>query len=520
MSASTQPRAAAPRRLRAPHRGSTSVSLAFALTLAACNATMPTLPGSSSASAGSAGASKDKPGFFETLLASAPTAAGPAALSAPGPNAGAGNASGSGPGKSASGKHVAELAKDSTRPERDGIAEAGTKTAAKVLDQDEIKKMLVRADPAACSATQDASGAEMLETWKKLAAASLGGLADAKLFGNDKALQAKLDELKPVMRQLARNTTWLPQSAERMIGEQIAKFNKLETFTPKKTAHKRLLADVITPIFEDLQRFAKDELQSDLEFEMRLYVDPVAQAPKMISGGILLVPSAMFESLAAVHKPDVLVAFLFAHEFSHALRRHTTKKVQMTLIDSIMLAREFRQLYDADKSGWQRLRGGLAANFEFRAQSVTSLVDQACKAKSWLPLMEQGQEYEADVCGALLLDRAGKTRGQTFSAVEGFNQYLEAGLASAADGPKAPVTALQARFKRCMVDADHPSPDDRKANLQTYTLALRGGGNTVNIDLTQTATAEPKGPGAAAGKGRDGKSRVIRIKAETGGKTP
>lgn len=327
------------------------------------------------------------------------------------------------------------------------------------LQPEEVKAMLIRADPKACSATADASGAEIAATYAKIALLFGGKLVVSRVT-DDRELQRNLDEFRPYLRELSRNTTWLPASAERLIGEQLYTSNGLQPYTPP-ARHKALLDKTIQPIFDELVRFARDDLKSPVQFELRVVRDDAGTSPSAIAGGIVIVPSGMFSAMSRVKQPEQVIAFMLAHEFSHVLRRHKTKMVQLSLVDSVTMAGEYRKLAADSKAGFASLRG-IESQLSFTQKNVASLMEQTCKSRNWLPNMEQNQEFEADVCGALLLGKLATARRTPYSAAAGYKGYLDAGLAAKVPPPTEGI---------CPVQTSHPQPQQRMDNLNAYAPA-------------------------------------------------
>ena len=324
------------------------------------------------------------------------------------------------------------------------------------LRPEEVKAMLIRADPKACSATADASAAEMATTYAKIGLVFGTKLVVSRVT-DDGELQRSLDDFRPYLRELSRNTTWLPASAERLIGEQLYTSNGLQRYTPP-ARHKALLDKTIQPIFDELVRFARDDLKSSVQFELRVVRDDAGTSPSAIAGGIVIVPSGMFSAMSRVEQPEQVIAFMLAHEFSHVLRRHKTKMVQLSLVDAVTMVGEYRKLAADSKAGFASMRG-IEAQFSFTQKNVASLMEQTCKSRNWLPNMEQNQEFEADVCGALLLGKLATARRTPYSAAAGYKGYLDAGLAAKVPPPTEGV---------CPVKSSHPQPEQRMDNLNAY----------------------------------------------------
>lgn len=369
---------------------------------------------------------------------------------------------------------------------------------------DEVKAMLIRSDPKACSATSDATLAETTALYAKI-----GLTMGSTLLINDgfdeARLQAGLNKFKPYLRELSRNTNWLPQSAERLVGERLYTINELKPFVPP-ARQRPLLDKTIRPIFDQLVAFARDDLQSPVSFDLRVVRDDQSTAPAAIAGGIILVPSGLFSAMQRVKDPEQVVAFMLAHEFSHVLRRHKTKLVQLSLVDSITMAKEYKQLYNAGASGLAAASDP-AQLLRFTDDNVKSLMDQTCKSRNWLPNLEQNQEYEADVCGALLLKKLSVARKTPFDAVQGYASYLANGLAS----PVPPE-----RDHQCVVQASHPAPAQRMDNLQAYAPTVAGAAPTAALPATEVKPAAEPAPAQA----KPGAKPAARPAAKPKPKTP
>lgn len=368
---------------------------------------------------------------------------------------------------------------------------------------DEVKAMLIRSDPKACSASSDATLAETTALYAKI------GLAMGSTLlindGVDEArLQAGLNKFKPYLRELSRNTNWLPQSAERLVGERLYTINELKPFVPP-ARQRPLLDKTIKPIFDQLVAFARDELKSPVAFDLRVVRDDQSTAPAAIAGGIILVPSGLFSAMQRVKDPEQVVAFMLAHEFSHVLRRHKTKLVQLSLVDSITMAKEYKQLYNAGASSLTAASDP-AQLLRFTDENVKSLMDQTCKSRNWLPNLEQNQEYEADVCGALLLKKLSVARKTPFDAVQGYASYLANGLAS-------PVPPEQDH--QCVVQASHPAPAQRMNNLQAYAPAAAAAAPTAALPATEVKPAAEPAPAQTKPAAKPGAKPAAKPKPKT-----
>jgi predicted Zn-dependent protease len=336
----------------------------------------------------------------------------------------------------------------------------GAGPAASAAGKDEVARMLIQSDPKVCHGTTDASYGEIATTYARIGVSYAPTLANAATM-SDAQLQRTLDDFKPQLRELSRKTAWLPMDAERMVGDRVYAYNKMELWTPP-SRQRKLLNDTITPMFEELKRYSAEEVKSPLPFEMRVVRADDIKAPMAIAGGIVLIPSGLFSAMSSVQDPAPIIGFMLAHEFAHSLRRHTTKLVQLSLVESMTKAKEYRKLAKSTRSGFGSL-SGIDQMVSFSSENVSSLMNQVCESRNWYPSMEQNQENEADVCGTLLLNRLGTSTGRRFSALDGYLGYLNAGLAT-----KVPP----AEAGGCTVKTSHPSPEERAQNLRSYSSTL------------------------------------------------
>lgn len=189
---------------------------------------------------------------------------------------------------------------------------------------------------------------------------------------------------------------------------------------------------------------------------------------------------------------------MLAHEFSHVLRRHKTKMVQMSLVDAITTASEYKKLYNFNASNMAAVSDPTQL-LRFTQENVKSLMDQTCKARNWLPNMEQNQEFEADVCGALLLMKLSAVHNRQFDAVKGYAAYLSGGQAS---------QVTSERDHQCVVQASHPTPEKRMENLKAYAV----------VSSTAAPATDRHGAEGMPGSTRPPRTGTSRAKPPTGSK--
>ena len=329
---------------------------------------------------------------------------------------------------------------------------------------EQVQAMLLRSNPEACSATSDASYEDIGKLYAALATNFAGMYVESSLVP-DAQLKQKMKEFKPLLRELSRNTNWMPQSAERMVGEAIFKHNGYEDYQPnKKRAQKQLalIEGVVTPAFESMKAYARSEVKSDIEFELHIVRDEMNTAPRMIPGGLLIVPSGMLTALGDVPEADQIIAFMVAHEFSHALRRHRTKMTQLQLLDALTSLDQFKTLVGSTRTGLDRLKNPFDM-MKFSLSSVEKVVNQSCKTADAFKAIEHNQEFEADVCGALLLRKFSESSKREYSAVRGFSSYLKN---PSLHKPSPPTS------DSCIAFPDHPAGKERLQKITTYEIKL------------------------------------------------
>lgn len=271
-----------------------------------------------------------------------------------------------------------------------------------------------------------------------------------------------------------------------MIGEALYKRAKLSTFKPRNQRQVALIEKSIRPIFESLATYAKTELKSDLPFELRIVTHSDVYAPYVMPGGIVVIPTGAVTKYESSAEADQAFAFMLAHEFSHALRTHKTKMVQLSLVDGIAMASEFKKLTKDFKQDLASVRD-LSQLLSFDLENASSLLDKVCTAKTWKPSLEQDQEHEADVCGMLLLNRLSKSLGKPFDAMRGVKEYERVTRETAVNEKKAPPSGR--RVFDCPVVATHPALEQRMQNLSAYAATLTAGGTGAGPSVATSEAA-------------------------------
>jgi hypothetical protein len=292
------------------------------------------------------------------------------------------------------------------------------------------------------------------------------------------AVQSSLDAVKPRLKEFSRRVVWLPLEAENIIGQQFLTLGDYSPWQPVNPTQRRFVQSVLTPMFNQLADYSRQELKSPLSFELRLFLDSRRLSPEMLPGGRLMVPSGMVALLAAEAdstKAEQVLEFQLAHEFSHALRRHTTKQLQARLVDGILLAEVFQKQFRGTSQQLRSLSGSnIEQVFNLSAQGIGQVLGAVCAGGRIFNAFDQTQELEADTCGALLLHRLSSGRGSNFNPVAGYFQYqqlVSQRLGSSALMGDMASPALTDRF--CVGAAQHPAPAEREANLIRYWRVLQ-----------------------------------------------
>jgi hypothetical protein len=325
---------------------------------------------------------------------------------------------------------------------------------------------ITRADGSACRAPSDVGMLGTTANFAKLSARlyATGLLKQVGTPGvSDLDLQRSLDEIRPILKQISLHTVWLPLASERYAGEALYARRKSLEYQPS-SRDARVVDQDILPMFEELKRLAAEELKSDLPFDLRLINDTSARSPQVLSGGIVLIPSGMIQRLRVTKDRRQILGFMLAHEFSHALRRHYTKMLQGNLVDTWTTASEFKQVVRKDAGAFKTISSGnLGALFDTGKANMERLVTSQCQARNWYSTMDQRQELEADVCGALLLHRLAASTGETINPAAAWASYVEQGFAVQPEATQA---------GSCDVAPSHPDAESRGQNLEQYWKVL------------------------------------------------
>lgn len=330
---------------------------------------------------------------------------------------------------------------------------------------DGAKLDLAHPDGRACRASADGGTMANLAIVAQITVA-LGTdiLIDSAVTRNPKELQQRLDRARPGLRELSKRVVWLPESAEGWIGQQMLR--SAEPPYEPNARERRVLDQVVRPIFDSMASFSKRELGSTQKFEMRV-LNRNSLSPEMVPGGTLIVPSQLLRTLSNMPERDQaarasLVAFVMSHEFSHALRRHVTKATQAKLIDGMTMSKAFTANFKGIRTGFDAA-SSLSQMFDLSSKGLKVAMDAVCQGEQWFTEFDQTQELEADVCGALLLSKLPRVGNAHYDALEGLRQYNRAA---------ASVPPAEPRRGVCIQAATHPSMPAREENLQEYQRSL------------------------------------------------
>ena len=303
---------------------------------------------------------------------------------------------------------------------------------------------------------------------------TLGRFAESKQY-NMASLQSSLNAMKRPLRQLSKQVVWLPLEAEVAVGAHFLQLGEFPPWQPGNPAQRRFVEQTLRPMFDQLTRYAREELAAPQPFALQLFADPQRVTPEMIPGGRLMVPSGMVALLTAETdraKAEQVLAFQLAHEFAHALRRHTTKEVQTKLIDGLMVAQVFSKQFKGTGQQFKGLQiGNIGQLFNLSAQGVGQILGAVCATEQIYTAFDQTQELEADTCGALLLDKLAQVRGRPFDPVVGYQGYRQ--LMAERLGSSAAPSGNGGNARFCVAAARHPDPEARESNLRRYTVRLK-----------------------------------------------
>lgn len=336
------------------------------------------------------------------------------------------------------------------------------------FDRDQALSDITRADGSVCRAVADGgffdTAGQFVTLTAKLLTSGLIRHVQSNRIGN-RDLKKVLDEVRPVLRQIARHTLWLPVQTERLIGTALLAQRNVSAWQPNPRDQK-LIDEEIMPVFRELERFAREEVRSDLTFELRLIKDDISRSPEVVSGGWVLIPSGMISRVRMMKDRRPVIAFMLAHEFSHALRRHKTKQMQALMVDSWTEVNEFKRVLSKDAGLLEVLtRGNIGGLFDMGARNINRFVTAQCRGRQWASSLDQRSELEADVCGSLMLHRLAKSTGDGIDPVAAWRTYVEQEFAARPKGEQD---------GDCRVPPSHPASQEREENLRRYWNSLNG----------------------------------------------
>lgn len=365
---------------------------------------------------------------------------------------------------------------------------ARARTAAELFDLQKAELDLMRPDGSACKAVADGGLASNFTLMGQVGLVLALEKFTSGPRQNMASLQLSLDAVKPQLKQLSKQVVWLPVEAESLIGIEMARLSDYRDWQPTNKAQRAFVEGPLRRSFDALKAYAAGELQSPLNFQLRLVRDDNARSAEMLPGGMLIVPSGLVATLAQQNDGEQTLAFILAHEFSHALRRHTTKSAQGRLVDGLTMAGVFTRQFKGTR---QQLMATdprqLAQLFNLSQRGIGEIIGAVCTSQRWFSEFDQTQELEADTCGALLLDKLGATTKSSFDPVVGLYRYrLMVGGSALSSEVGAGL--------RCVQPASHPSVETRERNLQAYWGRLKE-------RRREESEALRKGAGASVRKG-------------------
>lgn len=339
---------------------------------------------------------------------------------------------------------------------------ARARTPAELFDLQKAELDLMRPDGSACKAVADGGVGSNLTLMGQVGLTLALEKFTSGPRQNMDSLQSALDGVKPQLKQLSKQVVWLPVEAETLIGVEMARLSNYRDWRPTNKAQRAFVDGPLNKSFEALKSYAAEELQSPLKFQLRLVRNDNARSAEMLPGGILIVPSGLVATLATQSDAEQTLAFILAHEFSHALRRHTTKSAQGRLVDGLTMANVFTRQFKGTRQQLMALDPRqFAQMFNLSQRGIGEIMGAVCSSQRWFSEFDQTQELEADTCGALLLDKLGATAQRSFDPVAGFQRYR------LMVGGSAPSSSA-GKGLSCVQPASHPSVESRERNLQAY----------------------------------------------------
>lgn len=219
-----------------------------------------------------------------------------------------------------------------------------------------------------------------------------------------KSFSSKEDSLDAMKTHVKNNTNFIPWELEKKIGEYIRESQQevggLILSKNANNFNKRLYERAEQILLKTTKSLPK-EILDYYDFKILVIDNGKAQFnAHAIPGGVILVTSHALTSPSS----DAL-EILIAHEISHVFKRHTTRKFQATVVDSIETVEALEELF-SDKA----------------EEKIFAIVDDLFKNGEALLTYPADLEDEADLCGISHLYQLPNTN--TRKAANDFIQQL------------------------------------------------------------------------------------------------
>ena len=240
----------------------------------------------------------------------------------------------------------------------------------------------------------------------------------------------------------AKQLNWLPMTTEVMIGQHLheEETNVLGRETSLGRRHypvaDKMMKDLLTTVTEP----------HEYEFQLFILKNSTHNAIAR-PGGFIYLDQGLFDEPALRPK----AYFALSHELSHVLRRHETKELQSTLVDSVSSAEDLVKMVRNAKA------------------NPSTVVAQVKLRKDVFTRHHVDQELQADSCATRLLGRYFPSARELADALNAFLRDLpraEASPTKAAGRNEAEQLSATVHDLVNSPVKRHPTPQERLQNLR------------------------------------------------------
>lgn len=243
-----------------------------------------------------------------------------------------------------------------------------------------------------------------------------------------------------LIRLAAMRLNWMPMAVEVKLGEQ--RLSEMQNLILREDRNRQSRLEYANARHTLAEVLA--QIHQPVPYHFRIYVRRASGGnAQALPGGILLVDA----DIVAGHGYDRTVAFFkIAHEVSHVLQRHETRRYQARLVDGFTTLAQLQNVLT-------QARGNPLA-----------LLPMASGLKQLFINFTQQQELQADACAFRLLRQRDPDRQDMAAAVRDIENSLGP-LPAQGIAPQAPTLVAQLHFLSDGRFERHPNSQERESHL-------------------------------------------------------